>query len=116
MGELERGIESLERGTPTRLADPILGNSVQITGGQPVRHNRDRQETPAGVNLRPGRLVCAALLVVVGAFAVEALLGTQGSVDRLFNNWIYYGLLLASGACASPARCSFAPSGFPGSS
>ena len=63
-----------------------------------MRHNRDRQEAPAGVNLRPGRMVCAALLVVVGAFAVEALLGTQGSVDRLFNNWIYYGLLLASGA------------------
>ncbi len=63
-----------------------------------MRHNRDRQETPAGVNLRPGRMVSAALLLVVGAFAVEALLGTQGSVDRLFNDWIYYGLLLASGA------------------
>ena len=62
-----------------------------------MRHNRDRQETPAGVNLRPGRMVSAALLLVVGAFAVEALLGTQGSIDRLFNDWIYYGLLLASG-------------------
>lgn len=54
-----------------------------------MRQDRDRQETPAGVNLRIGRLACAALLVVVGAFAVEALLGTQGSIDRLFNNRIY---------------------------
>ncbi len=69
-----------------------------------MRHNRDRQEAPAGVNLRPGRMVSAALLVVVGAFAVEALLGTQGSVDLLFNNWIYYGLLLASaGLCLARA-------------
>ena len=64
-----------------------------------MRQDRDRQETPTGVNLRIGRLACAALLVVVGAFAVEALLGTQGSIDRLFNNRIYYGLLLASAGC-----------------
>ena len=60
-------------------------------------------------------MVCAALLVVVGAFAIEGLLGTQGSIDRLFNNWIYYGLLLAAGACW-PGRCSFGPRGFRGSS
>ncbi|HMJ00621.1 MAG TPA: diguanylate cyclase [Gaiellaceae bacterium] len=64
-----------------------------------MRFNRDRQNAPAGVNLRIGRLVCAALLVVVGAYALEALLGTQGSIDRLFNNWIYNGLLVAAGAC-----------------
>jgi two-component system cell cycle response regulator len=64
-----------------------------------LRHDRDRQETPDGVNLRIGRVVCAALLVVVGAYAVEGLLGTQGSIDRLFNSWIYNGLLLAAGAC-----------------
>jgi two-component system cell cycle response regulator len=64
-----------------------------------LRQDRDRQETPAGVNLRIGRLACAALLVVVGAYAVEGLLGTQGGVDRLFNTWIYNGLLLASCAC-----------------
>jgi two-component system, cell cycle response regulator len=64
-----------------------------------LRHNRDRQETPAGVNPRMGRLVCAALLAVVGVFAVEAIVGTQGAIDRFFNNRIYYGLLLASGAC-----------------
>jgi two-component system cell cycle response regulator len=46
-----------------------------------------------------GRLVCVALLAVVGAYLVEALLGTQGSIDRLFNDRIYYGLLLASCAC-----------------
>jgi two-component system cell cycle response regulator len=64
-----------------------------------LRHNRDRQETPAGVDLRIGRLLCAALLVVVGAYALEALLGTQGSIDRFFDNWVYNGLLVASGAC-----------------
>jgi two-component system cell cycle response regulator len=64
-----------------------------------LRFNRDRQDAPAGVNLRIGRLVCAALLAVVGAYALEARLGTQGGIDRFFNNWVYTGLLLASGAC-----------------
>jgi two-component system cell cycle response regulator len=64
-----------------------------------LRFDRDRQDAPAGVNLRMGRLVCAALLAVVGAYALEALLGTQGSIDRLFDDRIYYGLLLGSGAC-----------------
>jgi two-component system cell cycle response regulator len=63
-----------------------------------LRHNRDRQETPAGVDLRVGRLFCAALLIVVGAYAVEAFLGTQGPIDWFFDNWVYYGLLFASGA------------------
>jgi two-component system cell cycle response regulator len=62
-----------------------------------LRFDRDRQDAPAGVNLHIGRVVCAALLAVVGAYALEALLGTQGSIDRLFDNWIYSGLLLASG-------------------
>jgi len=64
-----------------------------------LRQDRNRQETPAGVNLRIGRVVCAALLAVVGAFAVEALLGAQGGIDRFFNNRIYYVLLVASAGC-----------------
>jgi two-component system cell cycle response regulator len=64
-----------------------------------LRFNRDRQDAPPGVNLHIGRLVCAALLAVVGAYALEAMLGTQGRIDWLFNNWIYNGLLIASGAC-----------------
>jgi len=97
MGELERGMDPLIEGRhfqrPTRYS-----SNRQITGGQRLRHIRDRQVASAGANLRPGRMVCAALLVVVGLFAVEGLLGTQGAIDRLFNNWIYYGLLLGSGA------------------
>jgi two-component system cell cycle response regulator len=80
------------------LRCPILVATVQITGGELLRHNRDRQETPAGVDLRVGRLFCAALLIVVGAYAVEAFLGTQGPIDWFFDNWVYYGLLFASGA------------------
>jgi two-component system, cell cycle response regulator len=80
------------------LRRPILLATAQITGGELLRHNRDRQETPAGVDLRVGRLFCAALLIVVGAYAVEAFLGTQGPIDWFFDNWVYYGLLFASGA------------------
>ena len=64
-----------------------------------MRHNRDRHETPSRVDLRIGRLLCAALLLIVGVYAVEALLGTQGAVDRFFDNWVYNGLLLAAGGC-----------------
>ena len=35
MGELERGIESLERGTPTRLPHPILGNRFRSPEDSP---------------------------------------------------------------------------------
>ncbi|MEK6276317.1 MAG: diguanylate cyclase [Actinomycetota bacterium] len=65
-----------------------------------MRHNGARQETPAGVALpNIGRLLCAALLIGVTAYAVEALLGTEGWIDGLFNDWIYNGLLLTSGIC-----------------
>ncbi len=63
-----------------------------------MRHNRDRQRTPVGVNLRIGRLLCAALLVIVVIFALEALLVTPGGLDDFFDLWVYNGLLLASGA------------------
>jgi diguanylate cyclase (GGDEF)-like protein len=45
-------------------------------------------------------MVCAVLFALAGAYAVEAQLGIQGGLDRLFDNWVYNGLLLASsGAC-----------------
>jgi diguanylate cyclase (GGDEF)-like protein len=45
-------------------------------------------------------MLCAVLLALAGAYAVEAQLGIQGGLDRLFDTWVYNGLLLASsGAC-----------------
>jgi diguanylate cyclase (GGDEF)-like protein len=41
-------------------------------------------------------MLCAVLLALVGAYAVEAQLGIQGGLDRLFDTWVYNGLLLAS--------------------
>ena len=43
-------------------------------------------------------MLCAVLLALVGAYAVEALLGIQGGLDRVFDTWVYNGLLLASSA------------------
>ena len=38
--------------------------------------------------------------MLVGAYAVEALSGAQGGLDRFFDTWVYNGLLLvSSGAC-----------------
>jgi len=52
-----------------------------------------------------GRLLCAALLATVGAYAAESLLITSGPVDRFFDNWVYYGLLIASGVlCLGRAK------------
>ena len=56
-----------------------------------LRHDRERR------HLRAGRLLCAALLAVVGVYAAESLLLTSGPVDRFFDNRLYYGLLIASG-------------------
>jgi diguanylate cyclase (GGDEF)-like protein len=39
------------------------------------------------------------MLAFVAAYAVEALLGIHGGVDRFFDTWVYNGLLLASCAC-----------------
>ncbi len=64
-----------------------------------MRHNGERQETPTGVGLRIGRLLCVALLLGVAAYAIEAFLGTAGAVDRFFNTWVYNGLLIAAGGC-----------------
>ena len=45
-------------------------------------------------------MLCAVLVALVGAYAVEAQLGIQGGLDRFFDTWVYNGLLLASsGAC-----------------
>ena len=63
-----------------------------------MRHNRDHRPAPIGADLRIGRLLCAALLAVTGVYAIEALTGTQGSLDRFFDTWVYNGLLLASSA------------------
>ena len=53
-----------------------------------------------GADSPSGGILCAVLLALAGAYAVEALLGIQGSLDRVFDTWIYNGLLLASsGAC-----------------
>ena len=54
---------------------------------------------PTGTHLRVGQLLCAALLAVVGAYALESVLDVQGSVDWFFDNWVYNGLLVAAGAC-----------------
>ena len=69
-----------------------------------MRHNGDGQETLTGAGLRIGRLLCVALLLGVAAYAVEAILGTEGAIDRFFDNWLYYGLLLgAGGGCLARA-------------
>jgi diguanylate cyclase (GGDEF)-like protein len=45
-------------------------------------------------------MLCAVLLTLAGAYAVETQLGVQGGFDRLFDTWVYNGLLLASsGTC-----------------
>jgi diguanylate cyclase (GGDEF)-like protein len=45
-------------------------------------------------------MLCAVLLALAGAYAVETQLGIHGGLDRLFDSWVYNGLLLASsGAC-----------------
>jgi hypothetical protein len=63
-----------------------------------LRYNRDHRPAPIGADLRIGGLLCAALLAVTGVYAIEALTGIQGSVDRFFDTWVYNGLLLASSA------------------
>ncbi|HEU5066321.1 MAG TPA: diguanylate cyclase [Gaiellaceae bacterium] len=65
-----------------------------------MRHNRGSSSAPGGADPRIGRILCAVLLVLVGAYAVEALSGAQGGLDRFFDTWVYNGLLLvSSGAC-----------------
>jgi diguanylate cyclase (GGDEF)-like protein len=64
-----------------------------------LRHNREPHEAPGGVALLTGRLVCAALIAAVAVYAAEALLLSSGPVDRIFDEWVYNGLLLA--ACAT---------------
>ncbi len=64
-----------------------------------MRQNGElRSPRPVG-DLRVGRLFCAALLALAGAYAVETVSGIHGSVDRFFDNWVYNGLLLAACAC-----------------
>jgi two-component system, cell cycle response regulator len=63
-----------------------------------LRHNRDYRPAPIGADLRIGRLLSAALLAATGVYAIEALSGIQGSLDRFFDTWVYNGLLLASSA------------------
>jgi diguanylate cyclase (GGDEF)-like protein len=63
-----------------------------------LRHNRDHRPAPIGADLRIGRLLCAVLLALTGVYAIEALTGIQGSLDRFFDTWVYNGLLLASSA------------------
>ena len=75
------------------------GQSYRITGGLLLRHDRELRR------FRVGRLLCAALLATVGAYAAESLLITSGPVDRFFDNWVYYGLLIASGVlCLGRAK------------
>ncbi|MEP6910467.1 MAG: diguanylate cyclase [Actinomycetota bacterium] len=64
-----------------------------------MRHNRDRRHIPTGIDLRYGQVLCAILLAVVGAYAVEALVGVGGTIDWIFDNWVYNGLLVTSGGC-----------------
>ena len=65
-----------------------------------MRHNPGRRSAPAGADSRIGRILCAVLLALVGAYAVESLLGLQGRVDWIFDSGVYNGLLiLSAGAC-----------------
>jgi diguanylate cyclase (GGDEF)-like protein len=64
-----------------------------------LRHNLGSWSASVA-DTRIGRVLCAVLIALVGAYAVEAQLGIQGGLDRVFDVWIYNGLLLASsGAC-----------------
>ena len=65
-----------------------------------MRHNRGSPSAPAGADPRIGRILCALLLALVGAYAVETQLGIRGGADWLFDTGVYNALLLASsGAC-----------------
>ncbi len=64
-----------------------------------MRLDRQPDAAPAGIALRIGRSLCAVLVAVVAVYAVETLLGTQGSIDRFFDTWVYNGLLLTAGGC-----------------
>jgi two-component system, cell cycle response regulator len=65
-----------------------------------LRHNSGSPPAPLGAGFRIGKILCAVLLALVGAYAVEAQLGLRGGLDRFFDTWVYNGLLLASsGAC-----------------
>ncbi len=52
--------------------------------------------TPARGVFGIGRFLCVCLLAVTAAYAVESLLGVQGSVDAFFDSWVYNGLLVAA--------------------
>jgi two-component system cell cycle response regulator len=61
-----------------------------------------RDRGPAGhghaAQLRLGRPLCAVLIAITAAYAVETLSGAKGSLDFFFDNWVYNGLLLAAAA------------------
>jgi diguanylate cyclase (GGDEF)-like protein len=64
-----------------------------------LRHNLGSRSASVA-DTRIGRAICAVLAALVGAYVVEAQLGIQGGLDRVFDIWVYNGLLLASsGAC-----------------
>jgi diguanylate cyclase (GGDEF)-like protein len=65
-----------------------------------LRHNLGTPTAPPGADLRIGQILCAILLALAGVYAVEGQLGVHGGLDRIFDTWVYNGLLLASsGAC-----------------
>ena len=62
-----------------------------------MRHNGEARPAPPWAGLRIGRMFCAGLLAIVAVYAVETMLGGHGRLDWIFDNWVYNGLLIASG-------------------
>ncbi len=65
-----------------------------------MRKDRGLPDPAGSPELRTGRMACAVLLAFVLAYAIEAVTGTHGAVDRLFNDWVYNLILVgAAAAC-----------------
>ena len=61
-----------------------------------MRHKLGTRSAPTGAAIRIGRILCAVLLWLVAAYAVEAQVGLQGGFDRFFDTWVYNGLLIVA--------------------
>ena len=68
-----------------------------------MRHKLGTRSASTEAATRIGRILCAVLLWLVAAYAVEAQVGLQGGFDRFFDTWVYNGLLIVS-SCVCLAR------------
>ena len=68
-----------------------------------MRHKLGTRSASTGAASPIGRILCAVLLWVVAAYAVEAQVALEGGLDRFFDTWVYNGLLIAS-SCVCLAR------------